>query len=65
MIGKKYFSYKKSLKNSAYRLQLSSYTETNQLMTFQRLVLKFNFLEKAAFQEFFLIKESREVLNCV
>lgn len=65
MILRNFFSYKKSLSNTAYHKQLSSYTETQKLHTFNHIMLKNIVLQRLVFWEFFEAKEPREVANCV
>lgn len=62
---KNYFSYKKSIKISTVRFVLNSFLETNQLRSFNNIVTQFENIEHHYFGNFFLIKEKREVANCV
>lgn len=59
------FSFKKSIKQSNTRLVLSSFCETNELSAFNKLILRYNFLEEFFFSTFFTSKESRELANCL
>lgn len=65
MFLKQCFSYKKSLKPSAYRLHLSSFYETTQLVSFNNIVKSTKQFQFFFFLNFFEIKEKREVANCV
>ena len=59
------FSYKKSLKNSSTRITLSSLYETTQLLSFNEIILRDKKCEKYFFLDSFLIKEKRELCNCI
>ena len=59
------FSYKKSLKNSSTRITLSSLYETTQLLSFNEIILRDKKWEKYFFLDSFLIKEKRELCNCI
>lgn len=66
MLQKKYFfSYKKSIKISNTRNVLGSFCETNNKFIFYNLILKYKFLQIFFFKSFFLVKETREVVNCL
>lgn len=58
-----FFSYKKSIKMSNTRLIINSFTETTEQKSFNYLVLKHKSFESYFFQNFFFIKERRELLN--
>lgn len=60
-----FFSYKKSLKNSSCRQQLSSFNEQQGLFTLLSIVNKNPLMQFFFFDKFFELKETREVLNCV
>jgi hypothetical protein len=60
-----FFSFRSSLKNSSYRLQLSSYNEAQNLVIFDKLMLTSNILEGSDVKAFFSATDSRRVCNCV
>lgn len=62
---RKYFSYKKSLSNTAYRQQLSAFTETTRLYTFSHLMSRYLTLQHLIFDDFYDSRETRAVANCV
>lgn len=60
-----YFSTKAACKNSTTRKVLSSFCETQKLQNFHFLNLKYTKLQYFFFKNSFLLKNSREVVNCV
>ena len=59
------FSVKPTRKNSTTNKVLSSFCETTELQSFSKLNTKFIKLQTYFFQESFLIKNSREIANCL
>ena len=59
------FSYKKSIKISNTRNVLNSFCEVNKKFIFYNLILKHKYLQNFFFKSFFLVKETREVVNCL
>ena len=63
---KKYFFFSKLvIKNSTTNKVLNSITESNKQFSFYTLNIKFLHIQHYFFQECFLIKDTREVANCV
>jgi len=60
-----YFSNKLALKNSTSRQILSSYCESTTLQNFYILNNKYKKLQNYFFQDCFLMKNSREIANCL
>lgn len=59
------FSFKKSLKQSTDRFVLSSFCETTSLLNFNKLINKYVWMETFFFSIFYLVKETRELVNCL